>query len=85
MRRGDEVFFKEYPTEVAGLVLVFLMLWLGRGYKRSGVMTNAEWMIYRFGNDAWGKFARVSQAVAAVIFGVGMLAYSFKGLNRGYR
>lgn len=75
---GPRALFVEFRGG-AGLVLVFLMLWLGRWYKRSGVMTNAEWMIYRFGNDGWGKFARISQAVAAVVFGVGMLAYSFKG------
>jgi len=75
---GPRALFIEIRGGV-GLVLVFLMLWVGRWYKRSGVMTNAEWMIYRFGNDGWGKFARVSQAVAAIVFGVGMLAYSFKG------
>ena len=75
---GPRALFIEFRGG-AGLVLVFLMLWMGRWYKRSGVMTNAEWMIYRFGNDFWGKFARISQALAAVIFGVGMLAYSFKG------
>lgn len=75
---GPRGLFIEFRGGV-GLVLVFLMLWLGRWYKRSGVMTNAEWMIYRFGNDAWGKFARISQAVATIVFGVGMLAYSFKG------
>ncbi len=75
---GPRALFIEFRGG-AGLVLVFLMLWLGRWYKRSGVMTNAEWMIYRFGNDGWGKFARISQAISAIIFGVGMLAYSFKG------
>ena len=75
---GPRALFVEFRGG-AGLVLVFLMLWVGRWYKRSGVMTNAEWMIYRFGNDGWGKFARVSQALSAIVFGVGMLAYSFKG------
>ena len=75
---GPRALFIEFRG-ATGLVLVFLMLWVGRWYKRSGVMTNAEWMVYRFGDDGWGKFARVSQAVAAILFGVGMLAYSFKG------
>jgi len=75
---GPRALFVEFRGG-AGLVLVFLMLWLGRWYKRSGVMTNAEWMVYRFSNDAWGKFARISQAIAAIVFGIGMLAYSFKG------
>lgn len=75
---GPRALFIEFRG-ATGLVLVFLMLWLGRWYRRSGVMTNAEWMVYRFGDDGWGKFARVSQALSAVIFGVGMLAYSFKG------
>jgi Na+/proline symporter len=75
---GPRALFIEFRGG-AGLVLVFLMIWMGKWYKRSGVMTNAEWMIFRFGNDKWGQIARVSQAIAMIVFGVGMLAYSFKG------
>ena len=63
----------------AGLVLVFLMLWVGKWHRRSGVITAAEWMIYRFGKDFWAHFARLTSVVANVVLNLGMLAYSFKG------
>lgn len=63
----------------AGLVLVFLMLWAGKWHRRSGVITGAEWMIYRFGKDFWGHFARLMMVVSQVILNLALLAYSFKG------
>ena len=64
-----------------GLVLVFLMIWVGKWHRRSGVMTGAEWMVFRFGKDKWGTFARLSQVFAQLIFAVGMLAYAIKGIG----
>lgn len=63
----------------ACLVLVFLMLWAGKWHRRSGVITGAEWMIYRFGRDPWAHFARMMAAVSSIIINLAMLAYSFKG------
>jgi SSS family solute:Na+ symporter len=63
----------------AGLVLVFLMLWAGKWHRRSGVITGAEWMIYRFGKDFWGHFARLMMVISSVIINLALLAYSFKG------
>jgi len=63
----------------AGLVLVFLMLWAGKWHRRSGVITGAEWMIYRFGKDFWAHFARLMMVVASVTANLALLAYSFKG------
>jgi len=63
----------------AGLVLVFLMLWAGKWHRRSGVITGAEWMIYRFGKGSWGHFARLMMVVSSVILNLALLAYSFKG------
>ncbi len=63
----------------AGLVLVFMMLWVGKWHRRSGVITAAEWMMYRFGNDRWAHFSRMMSVVANVIVLLGLLAYSFKG------
>lgn len=63
----------------ACLVLVFLMLWLGKWHRRSGVITGAEWMVYRFGNGFWGQFARIACVLATVLGTVGMLAYALKG------
>jgi Na+/proline symporter len=63
----------------AGLVLVFLMLWAGKWHRRSGVITGAEWMIFRFGGDRWGHFARLMSVVSNVVINLALLAYSFKG------
>jgi solute:Na+ symporter, SSS family len=62
-----------------GLILIFLMLWLGKWHRRSGCITGAEWMIFRFGSGTGGNFARISSAVATLIAVVGTLAYSFVG------
>jgi Na+/proline symporter len=65
----------------AGLVLVFMFIFIGKWHRRSGLMTSAEWMIFRFGNNKWGKFARITQAFALIIFGIGTLAYAIKGIG----
>ena len=63
----------------AGLVLIFLMLWAGKWHRRSGVITGAEWMIFRFGQDRWAHFARLMSVVSNVAINLALLAYSFKG------
>ena len=65
----------------AGLVLVVFLLWTGKWHRRSGCITGAEWMAYRFGEDGWGQFARVSRAFAEIIFTIGMLIYMVKGVG----
>ncbi len=65
----------------AGLILVFMFIYIGKWHRRSGLMTSAEWMIFRFGSDVWGNFARIAQAFALIIFGVGTLAYAIKGVG----
>lgn len=63
----------------ACLVLVLILLFTAKWHRRSGVITGAEWMIFRFGNDNWAKFARVTSVIGAVGGALGLLAYSFKG------
>ncbi|MEN6306967.1 MAG: sodium:solute symporter [Anaerohalosphaeraceae bacterium] len=63
----------------AVLVLVVMMLWTGKWHRRSGVVTNAEWMIYRFGDTFGGRFARMAAAAAAIASAVGLIAYLIKG------
>ena len=63
----------------AGLILVFLLLWQGKWHRRSGCMTLAEWMIFRFGDNWGGRFARMMAVISTVIFILGILAYSFLG------
>ncbi|MGH2270251.1 sodium:solute symporter family transporter [Anaerohalosphaeraceae bacterium U12dextr] len=63
----------------AVLVLAVMMLWTGKWHRRSGVLTHAEWMIYRFGDTFGGRFARLAAAVAAIASAVGLIAYLIKG------
>ncbi len=63
----------------AGLVLIFLLLWQGKWHRRSGCMTLAEWMIFRFGDNWGGRLARVMAVISTIIFILGLLAYSFLG------
>jgi SSS family solute:Na+ symporter len=58
----------------ACLILAFMMLWMGKWHRRSGCLTAADWMVFRFGNGFGGQFARLSSVLAAVLSTVGMLA-----------
>lgn len=63
----------------AVLVLAVMMLWSGKWHRRSGCITNAQWMIFRFGNTPGGHFARIAGAIAAIASNVAMVAYLIKG------
>jgi Na+/proline symporter len=76
---GPRAMFIEGFRGGACLVLVFIMLFTAKWHRRSGVITGAEWMVFRFGNDNWAKFARVTSVIGAVGGVLGLLAYSFKG------
>lgn len=65
----------------AVLVLVLMMLWTGKWHRRSGCLTGAEWMIYRFGDGAGGRFAQLAKAIASIVWLIGMLAYLTKAIG----
>lgn len=65
----------------AVLVLPFMLLWTGKWHRRSGCMTGAEWMIFRFGESFGGQFARLTAALANILLTVGMIAYLVKGVG----
>jgi len=65
----------------AVLVLVFMLLWTGKWHRRSGCMTGAEWMVYRFGEGFGGQFARIVGAIATIVGTIGMLAYMVVGVG----
>jgi len=65
----------------AVLVLAVFLLWTGKWQRRSGCMTGAEWMIYRFGENPGGQAARILKALSEVIFTIGMLTYMAKGVG----
>lgn len=65
----------------AVLVLPVIMLWAGKWHRRSGCITVAEWMVYRFGEGFGGQFARITMAFAQFAVVIGMLAYMIKGVG----
>jgi Na+/proline symporter len=65
----------------AVLVLALMMLWTGKWHRRSGCLTGAEWMTYRFGDGWGGRFAQVAKAIASIVWLVGMLAYLIKAIG----
>ena len=65
----------------AVLILPFMLLFMGKWHRRSGCMTGAEWMIFRFGEGFGGQFARIAQAVGQIVLTIGMLAYLVKGVG----
>lgn len=75
---GPRGLFIEFRGGVP-LGLVFTMIWTGKWHRRSGCMTGAEWMAFRFGNGAGANFARIAKVIALIVFTVGMLGYAVKG------
>jgi len=65
----------------ACLVMAFMLLWTGKWHRRSGCMTQAEWMIFRFGKGIGAQFSRLFQVFAIIVLGVGLLALTIKGLG----
>lgn len=65
----------------AVLILAFLLCYAGKWHRRSGCMTAAEWMIYRFGKGKDAALVRVMTALMGLILTVGMIAYLTRGTS----
>jgi Na+/proline symporter len=63
----------------AVLVLAVSMLWTGKWRRRSGCLTGAEWMLFRFGDGPAGRTAQLARALAGIVVTMGMIAYLVKG------
>lgn len=61
---------------------VFFAFFMGRWINRSKVLTAAEWMKTRFGEDQAGVAARSSYAALAIVTVVGFLAYDAVGMGK---
>lgn len=59
-------------------MMVFLSIWL----RRSGVMTGAEWIRFRFGDSLGAKLSHIVVVVFALVSVLGFLAYSFIGIGK---
>ncbi len=60
------------------ILMVFLSTWL----RRSGVMTGAEWIRFRFGEGRGARLAHLVVIVFALLNVIGFLAYAFIGIGK---
>ncbi len=61
---------------------IFLMVYLSIWLRRSGVMTGAEWIRFRFGDGTGAKLSHLVVVLFALINVVGFLAYGFIGIGQ---
>ncbi len=67
-----------WPVWNQVFIMVFMAIWL----RRSNVMTGAEWITTRFGNDRGGKLSHIIVVVFAIISAIGFIAYFFVGIGK---
>lgn len=77
---GPRGLYIEFRGAVS-LALLCQMIWTGKWHRRSGCMTVAEWMTFRFGNRAAGHVARIATACCFIVFTIAMLTYMAKGVG----
>ena len=65
----------------AGLLLIFMLAFTGKWHRRSGCMTGAEWMTYRFGEGKAAEGLRLMSALVGILITVMMLAYLIRGAS----
>jgi Na+/proline symporter len=59
-------------------MMVFLSIWL----RRSGVMTGAEWIKFRFGDSYGARLSHFIVVIFAIINVIGFIAYGFIGIGK---
>lgn len=61
---------------------IFLAAYLSAWLRRSNVLTGAEWIQTRFGDDMGGRLSHIVVVIFAVISVLGFLAYGFIGVGK---
>jgi len=61
---------------------IFLMIFLSIWLRRSGVMTGAEWIKFRFGNGQGARLAHLIVVIFAVAVVITYVAYGFIGIGK---
>jgi Na+/proline symporter len=65
----------------AVLILAFMLAYTGKWHRRSGCMTGAEWMTYRFGEGKAAEGVRLLMAAVNILVTVMALAYLIRGAS----
>jgi solute:Na+ symporter, SSS family len=60
----------------------FFMAYMGKWVRRSNVMTAAEWMKTRFGEDTGGRLARTAYAIMAIVTLTSFIGYAYQGIGK---
>lgn len=71
---GFQGFFIELRGGVV-LIMAFYLAALGKWTRRSGCMTTAEWMVFRFGAGWQGQLPRLLAAIGNIVFFTYVIAY----------
>ncbi|NBC27946.1 MAG: sodium:solute symporter [Bacteroidetes bacterium] len=61
---------------------IFLMVFLSVWLRRSGVMTGAEWIKFRFGDSKGAHLSHIIVVVFAIFNVIGFIAYGFIGIGK---
>ncbi|MBI9069499.1 MAG: sodium:solute symporter, partial [Salinivirgaceae bacterium] len=61
---------------------VFLMMFLAVWLRRSNVMTGAEWLRTRFGNNRGSELSHIVVVIFALVAVIGFITYGFKGVGK---
>jgi SSS family solute:Na+ symporter len=64
------------------LIAAFYMAYMGKWIRRSGVLTGAEWMVYRFGKGPSGDAARLAYTMFAVLTLTAFIGYAAVGMGK---
>lgn len=67
-----------WPVWNQVFIFVYLAIWM----RRSGVMTGAQWITFRFGDGKGAKLSHIIIVIFAVISVVGFIAYFFEGIGK---
>jgi len=67
-----------WPTFNQIFGMVYLSIWL----RRSNVVTGAEWIRTRFGNDLGSKLSHISVVIFALVSVIGFMSYAFEGIGK---
>ena len=60
----------------------FFMAYMGKWVRRSNVMTAAEWMKTRFGENTGGRLARTAYAIMAIVTLTSFIGYAYQGIGK---
>ena len=63
-------------------ITAFYLAYMGKWIRRSGVLTGAEWMYTRFGNNQAGDLARLAYTLFAILTITALLGYGAIGMGK---